>query len=233
VDDDAYGLWLLVFINSAIFIIFALSFFRPRTKRDWRAMGAFSAFIVALFTEMYGFPVTIYLLASWLGSRLPDLSLTHSGGHLWNDLIGWTGDAHLSPFHIASDVLIVAGFLMIATAWRELWGSMRGGRLAVSGPYARLRHPQYAGFLLIMVGFLIQWPTLATLAMFPVLVLVYRRLASGEEREVRQLFGAEWDAYAARTPRFLPHFGRKRRSHPDPRAMCARTAGNEDVDRSR
>jgi protein-S-isoprenylcysteine O-methyltransferase Ste14 len=208
VDDYAYGLWFLVLINAAIFILFAVSFFHPRTKRDWRAMGAFSAFIVALFTEMYGFPLTIYLLSGWLGSRFPALSLTHSGGHLWNDLIGWTGDPHLSPFHLASYVLIGAGFWVITSAWRMLREAQRSGRLAVSGPYARLRHPQYAGFLLIMLGFLLQWPTLATLAMFPVLVLVYRRLAIGEEREVRQHFGAEWDAYAARTPRFLPHFGR-------------------------
>ncbi len=211
-DDYGYGLWFLVLINSAIFIIFAVSFFHPSTRRDWRAMGAFSAFIVALFTEMYGFPLTIYLLSGWLGGQFPGLSLTHSGGHLWNDLIGWTGDPHLSPFHIASYVLIGAGFWLITTAWKVLWESQRGGRLAVSGPYARVRHPQYAGFLLIMVGFLLQWPTLATLAMFPVLVLVYRRLAIGEEDDVRQQFGTEWDSYATRTPRFLPHFGRRRAS---------------------
>lgn len=206
-DDYAYGLWFLVLINSAIFIIFAVSFFHPRTKRDWRALGAFSAFIVALFTEMYGFPLTIYLLSGWLGSQFPALSLTHSGGHLWNDLIGWTGDPHLSPFHLASYVFIGAGFWVITSAWRVLWEAQRSDRLAVTGLYARLRHPQYAGFLLIMIGFLLQWPTLATLAMFPVLVLVYRRLAIGEEREVRRHFGAEWDAYASRTPRFLPHVG--------------------------
>ncbi|MBF6606318.1 MAG: isoprenylcysteine carboxylmethyltransferase family protein [Chloroflexi bacterium] len=207
-DDSAYGLWLLVLINSAIFIIFAVGFFHPKSKRDWRAMGAFSAFIVALFTEMYGFPLTIYLLSGWLGSAFPALSLTHGGGHLWNDLIGWTGDPHLSPFHLASYVLIGAGFWLITAAWRILWDAQRGGRLAVAGPYARLRHPQYAGFLLIMVGFLLQWPTLATLVMFPVLVLVYRRLAIEEEREVRERFGAEWDSYAASTPRFLPQLGR-------------------------
>ena len=208
-DDAAYGLWFLVLINSAIFIMFAVSFFHPRTRRDWRAMGAFSAFIVAVFTEMYGFPLTIYLVSGWLGSRFPALSLTHSGGHLWNDLIGWTGDPHLSPFHLASYLLIGAGFWVITSAWRVLWEAQRSGRLAVNGSYARVRHPQYAGLLLVMVGFLLQWPTLATLAMFPVLVLVYRRLAIAEEREVRQRFGAAWDAYAARTPRFLPHLGQR------------------------
>lgn len=207
-DDSAYGLWFLVLVDSVIFIVFAASFFHPKTRRDWRAMGAFSAFIVALFTEMYGVPLTIYLLSGYLGSQFPGLSLTHGGGHLWNDLIGWTGDPHLSPFHIASYVLIGAGFGVIASAWGVLWAAQRSGQLAVKGLYARIRHPQYAGFMLIMIGFLLQWPTLATLAMFPVLVMVYRHLAIGEEREVREHFGPAWDAYAARTPRFLPHLGR-------------------------
>lgn len=209
-DDYGYGLWFLVAINSAIFIFFGLSFFKPKTKRDWRAMGAFSAFLVALFTEMYGFPLTVYFLSGWLGSRFPGLTLTHGGGHLWNDLIGWTWDPHLSPFHLLSYVFIGGGFWLISSAWNVLYQAHRDGRLAVTGPYARLRHPQYAGFLLVMIGFLLQWPTIPTLFMFPVLVFVYRRLAIGEEREVRAAFVAEWDAYAARTPRFVPRFARSR-----------------------
>jgi len=208
VDEYGYGLWILVAVNSAIFIIFALSFFKPKTGRDWRAMGAFSAFIVALFTEMYGFPLTIYLLSGWLGNRFPGLALTHGSGHLWSDLIGWTGDPHVSPFHVASYALIGGGFWLIAAAWRVLWRAQRDHSLAVGGPYVRIRHPQYAGFLLIMVGFLAQWPTIPTLLMFPVLVLVYRRLAIAEEREVRVEYGAVWDTYAAQTPRFIPAFTR-------------------------
>lgn len=113
-DGYGYGLWVLVAINSAIFTIFALSFFHPKTKRDWRAMGVFSAFVVALFTEMYGFPLTMYLVSGWLGSRFPGLDLTHNGGHLWADLIGWKGDPHLSPFHLASYIAIGGGFWLIS-----------------------------------------------------------------------------------------------------------------------
>ena len=202
-DDYGYGLWPLVAIYSAVFIVFAASFFHPRTRRDWRALGGFSAFVVALFTEMYGLPLTIYLLSGPLGDRF-GLDLTHDRGHLWSDLVGWSGDPHLSPFHLASYAVIGAGFWLIASGWRVLHAAQRAGRLAVDGPYARVRHPQYAGFLAIMVGFLLQWPTLITLAMFPVLAVVYRRLAIAEEREVRAAHGAEWDAYAARTTRFLP-----------------------------
>lgn len=202
--DTGYGLWPLVVLNTALFALFAASFFHPRTGRDWRAMGAFTAFLLALFTEMYGIPLTVYLLSGWLGSRFPALQATHSGGHLFNDLIGWTGDPHLSPFHLASYVLIGAGFWLIATAWRVLHDAARTNQLAVAGPYARVRHPQYDGFLLIMIGFLLQWPTIPTLAMFPILTMVYLRLARAEEHEVENNFGDIWRDYAQRTPAFLP-----------------------------
>lgn len=207
-DEYGYGLWVLVVINSAVFILFALSFFHPASRRDWKAMGAFSAFIVALFTEMYGFPLTIYLLSGWLGSRF-GIDLTHNRGHLWSDLVGWQGDPHLSPFHLASYLLIGGGFWLIWSAWQVLLRAAREHELATTGPYARIRHPQYAGFLLILVGFLLQWPTIVTLTMFPVLVWVYRRLAIAEEREVQRTFGARWDAYAGATPRFIPARHRK------------------------
>ncbi|MFI7679499.1 methyltransferase family protein [Actinophytocola sp. NPDC049390] len=202
--DSAYGLWPLVILNTALFVLFAVSFFQPRSRRDWRVMGAFTAFLVALFTEMYGIPLTVYLLGSWLGARFPLLRDTHAGGHLWNDLIGWTGDPHLSPFHLTSYVAIGGGFWLIAVAWRHLHEAARTEHLATTGPYARVRHPQYDGFLLVMIGFLLQWPTIPALVMFPVLLIVYARLARNEEREVAARFGDQWTAYAAVTPAFLP-----------------------------
>lgn len=212
--DYGYGLWALAIINSAIFIVFALSFFRPGNRRDWKAMGGFTAFIVALFTEMYGFPLTIYLLTGALGSRFESLTLTHDGGHLWSELIGWQGDPHVSPFHLASYLFIGGGMWAIFAAWRVLWASARGGTLATEGPYARIRHPQYAGFLAVMLGFLLQWPTLPTLVMFPILVGVYRRLATSEERSVRREFPETWDEYAATTPRFIPRLSFAQRPGP-------------------
>ena len=203
-DSYGYGLWWLVAINSLVIIIFAASFYHPQSDRDWRALGGFSAFIVALFTEMYGYPLTVYLLSGWLGSRFAGLNLTHNQGHLWNDLIGWQGDPHLSPFHLASYVLIFTGFIVIAAAWRPLYTAQQNGTLATTGAYAQVRHPQYAGFLLIMIGFLLQWPTLPTLVMFPVLGWMYRRLAIREERDVAKQCPDAWAEYAAHTPRFIP-----------------------------
>jgi protein-S-isoprenylcysteine O-methyltransferase Ste14 len=204
-NPPAYGLWTLVVINSAIFLIFAFSFTKPRTARDWRSFGAFSAFIVALFVEMYGFPFTIYLLSGWLGQRFPALDLSsHNAGHLWETLFGWKGDPHLNPLHLLSSAFIFGGFYLLASAWKVLYRAQRMYQLATSGPYARVRHPQYDGFIMIMLGFLLQWPTILTLVMFPVLVAMYVRLAISEEAEARATFSAKWERYAAQTPRFVP-----------------------------
>ena len=202
----AYGLWFLVFINSAVFIIFAFSFFKPQTSRDWRSFGAFSAFIVALFTEMYGFPLTIFFLSGWLQSTWPDVDwFAHDSGHLPEMMFGWRANPHFGPFHILSLALIGGGFWLISVAWHHLWSAQRRGLLATTGPYSCIRHPQYVGFVLIMAGFLVQWPTLLTLAMFPVLVWMYARLARGEEADSRFRFGDAWDRYAADVPAFIPH----------------------------
>ncbi len=204
----AYGLWGLVLINSLVFIIFAFSFTKPRTARDWRSFGAFSAFIVALFTEMYGFPLTMYLLAGWLQSRYPGVDFfSHDAGHLLEVLFGWRANPHFGPFHLVSFVFIGGGFVLLSNAWKVLYAAQRTHTLATTGPYARIRHPQYAGFVLIMCGFLVQWPTILTLAMFPVLVSMYVRLARREEREVLAEFGDEYARYAANTPAFFPRLG--------------------------
>jgi protein-S-isoprenylcysteine O-methyltransferase Ste14 len=207
-----YGLWGLVVLNSAIFIFFAFSFFKPQTRRDWRSFGAFSAFLVALFTEMYGFPLTLYFLSGWLQSQYPDVDwLAHDSGHLLEMLFGWQGSPHFGPFHLLSTVFIGAGFYLIAAGWRTLYAAQRAGQLATTGLYDHVRHPQYAGFVLIMSGFLLQWPTLLTLAMFPALVWMYARLSAHEEREAEKTFGPDWRAYAAITPRFIPRLRKLRR----------------------
>ena len=204
---QAYGLWTLVVINSLVFIIFAFSFSKPRTPRDWRSFGAFSAFLVALFTEMYGFPLTIYLLSGWLTTQAPGVDwLAHDSGHLPEMLFGWQDNPHLGPFHWISTLLIFGGFVLLASAWKVLYAAQQSRSLASTGPYARIRHPQYAAFVIIMLGFLFQWPTLLTLIMFPVLVFMYLQLARHEEREALAAFGDSYRAYMREVPAFVPRF---------------------------
>ena len=203
-DMSSYGYWALAFVNAAVFIIFAFSFFKPQT---WRSFGAFSAFLIALFAEMYGYPLTIFLLSGWLQSAYPEIDwLSHDAGHLTEMLFGWRVNPHFGPFHLLSFVFIGGGFLLLSTSWPVLYRAQRSGELAQSGPYRRMRHPQYVGFFMILFGFLIQWPTILTLAMFPILVVMYWRLAISEEREAEAEFAEEYRQYAARAPRFVPRF---------------------------
>jgi protein-S-isoprenylcysteine O-methyltransferase Ste14 len=205
-DTPAYGLWSLVIINSVIFVFFAFSFFKPRTKTDWRTFSALSAFIVALFIEMYGFPLSIYLLSGWFASGYPQVNfLSHNNGHLLHTLLGLKGDPHFDVLHIFSNVFIVLGFMLLSSAWRVLYKSQQTKTLATEGAYRYIRHPQYTAFSMIMFGFLIQWPTLPTLIMFPILLYTYVRLARQEEAAVEAEFSDRYRAYSSVTPRYFPH----------------------------
>jgi protein-S-isoprenylcysteine O-methyltransferase Ste14 len=204
-DTPAYGLWGLVLVNSAVFVLFAYSFFKPQTVRDWRSFGAFSAFLVALFAEMYGFPLTIYFLSGWLQSRYPEVDwFSHDAGHLLEEVFGWKANPHMGPFHVLSFVFIGGGFLLLSAAWKVLYEAQQRRELATTGAYSRVRHPQYVGFILIMFGFLLQWPTILTLAMFPVLTVMYVKLARSEEQAAIAEFGDAYRKYIAEVPGFIP-----------------------------
>lgn len=209
-----YGFWSLVVVNAAIFVLLALSFLTPVRRREWRSFGVFSAFVVALFTEMYGFPLTIYVFTAILGSRYPALNpFSHASGHLWITLLG--GGPWMSVvIHVVSNGLMLAGLLLMGAGWRRIHRAR--GELVTDGVCAWVRHPQYAGLFLITVGMLVQWPTIITVLTWPALVAVYYRLARREEREAEAHFGDAYVRYKASVPMFVPRLGPGRAAEPRP-----------------
>lgn len=201
--DYGYGNWLFALFNIILFLFFIKSAFKPRTKTDWTTFRSMGAFIVALFAEMYGFPLTIYLLTSFFGNRL-GLDFTHDNGHLLSTLLHIKGDPHFNILHIASNVLIIGGIILLGKAWQVLYTAQKHHTLASSSVYRYVRHPQYVAFILIIVGFLLQWPTLITLIMAPILIWRYIHLARVEEKEMLNTFGKEYDGYKVKVPGFIP-----------------------------
>lgn len=201
-DKYAYGLWGSVILNILVFGIFTFTAFKPTTKRDWRTLGAFTAFMVALFSEMFGFPLTIYFLTSIFGSKYPVLDpFTHLNGHLWVALAGGSTVVY-SILHPLSNVIIFSGLIVIAIGWKGIYSG--NGELVTGGIYKYIRHPQYSGFVLMIVGFLIQWPTIITLIMAPILLIMYTKLAKKEEKKMVELFGEKYEEYRKQVPAFIP-----------------------------
>ncbi len=201
--EYAYGLWGSVLANIIVFSLFAFSAFKPKTKRDWRTLGAFMAFLVALFSEMYGVPLTIYFLTSILGNKYPVLDpYIHLNGHLWVALSGGSTTVYYI-LHPLSNILIILGLIVISLGWKAIHAGQ--GELVDYGLYKYIRHPQYTGFFLMIIGFLVQWPTIITLLMAPVLFIVYIRLAKREEDDVIQVFGDKYLEYRDSVPAFFPN----------------------------
>jgi protein-S-isoprenylcysteine O-methyltransferase Ste14 len=197
-------MWPVAAVSVGIFIFFVLSYIKPKKGREWHSMGTYSAFVVALFTEMYGFPLTIYILTSALGSRYPVIDpFTHINGHLWVALAGGSTAVWMLVM-LVSNIAMFGGLIIMGRAWKQIHGAK--GELVTSGLYSRVRHPQYFALFLITVGMLIQWPTIVTAAMWPILMFMYYRLACREEKDMETQFGDQYATYRRQVPMFLPMF---------------------------
>lgn len=194
-----YHQWPLVAAYILILGIFLNGILRPRRRSEWRSAGVAQAFIIALYAEMYGLPLTMYLVA-WLTGRT-EFAQDHFHGHAWAFLLGW-GDTGAIGFDIVGQLLIVCGAALALAGWRQVH---RGrGTLVTCGLYRFVRHPQYTGFFLFLLGSVLNWPTLPTLVMLPVLLWVYYWLARTEEAEAEAAFGEDYRDYLQRSGMFFP-----------------------------
>lgn len=182
---------------------FLYRYVAPKGWREWSRAGLIQAFIIALYAEMYGFPLTIYLLTGWLGLDIP---WAHESGHLWASLFGW-GVLGAMIEMVAGYTLVFTGISILIEGWREVYVATKEKRLATDKLYAVVRHPQYTAIFLAVFGQLIHWPTIPTLVLFPVIVWAYYRLSKKEEKRMREQFGSAYETYLQNVPMFFPKRG--------------------------
>jgi protein-S-isoprenylcysteine O-methyltransferase Ste14 len=194
-------MWSLAVIVIVVVSWLLYRYLAPQGWKEWARAGVVQAFIIAFYAEMYGFPLTIYFLARFFGLDLA----WGEGGNLWAQIFG-TEAAHVVAM-VLGYAIVFGGATLVADGWRRIHKARREERLVTDGVYARMRHPQYTGLFLIVFGEgIVHWPTIVSVAAFPVIVLAYTLLARKEERQMLEKFGDEYREYQRRVPMFIPRF---------------------------
>lgn len=200
------GAWGLAAIMIVVASWVLYRYLAPKTWREWAGAGLVQAFIIALYAEMYGFPLTIYVLVRMFG-----LDRTNLSANLWSTLLG-VGETGMLIAMLLGYALLFAGAGVFMEGWRELYRAHQQNRLATGGLYGLVRHPQYTGLFLALFGEgVVHWPTLFSVGVFPIIVLAYGLLARSEERRAIAQFGEKYRAYQRRVPMFIPRLGQWRR----------------------
>ena len=193
------GTWVIAIVMIVVASWFLYRYFAPKTWREWAGAGLVQAFIIALYAEMYGFPLTIYLLVRFFG-----LDRTVLNANLWSTLLG-QGEAGMLIFMVIGYALLFFGIGLFAEGWREIYQAREKNMLATDGLYGFVRHPQYTGLFIGLFGEgVVHWPTVFSVALFPIIVIAYTALAYREEKRVLAQFGEEYRIYKKRTPMFFP-----------------------------
>ena len=193
------GMWGLAAIVIVVVSWIMYRYLAPSSWKEWTRAGVLQAFVIAFYAEMYGFPLTIYFLARFFGLDL----VWAEGGNLWAQIFG-TPIAHIVAM-LLGYTFVFSGATLVADGWRRVHRARREKKLMTDGVYARIRHPQYTGLFLIVFGEgVVHWPTIVSVAAFPIVVLSYTLLARREEQQMLAQFGDEYRDYQRRVPMFIP-----------------------------
>lgn len=199
------GTWGIAIIVIVLLSWFFYRYFAPKNWREWAGAGAVQAFIIALYAEMYGFPLTIYLLVRFFGFDRESAST-----NLWSTLVGF-GETGMLVSMLLGYAVALVGIGLFAQGWRQVYRARQNDRLVTDGLYGYVRHPQYTGLFIALFGEgIIHWPTVFSVGLFPFVIVVFAWLARKEERDMVDKFGEDYQLYQQNVPMFLPDWGKWR-----------------------